>query len=405
MDYLNNLLVGPLNKLKTAGIIIGSLCVGIIAVSSAALISHSIMSTESSSSTPNPILPLRLLRISSTTPNVTISHIVYDTLSTSDIKTIVNATNSSTELNWRYLWFNATVPINSSIVVDIELPLSLCTNLTIYKYYNNTFQPNKATNINSTSCSFSINITDDDFKGDLSYGARRRSENEGGFKRIYAMWVLNRGPSYSLNMDKMGKLQVRHPINARMDIAPMDGTINRVLLVDANGTIDYRYEWDIKFDVSDPETNDAVSQLQYHKGFGLINEDYVYDANDEDHMYGVLGNNKTKSFLMVHTVAVRKEYNVGEKKEPECGYTGPTRYNGVDSMANVDMPFTIGFESKDDRVPNNVYKIGLLTAYSKSIYVIYQGDTTLKYYKSPGFTFDAKDLDVSALTPVVSRCN
>ena len=177
MDYLNNLLVGPLNKLKTAGIIIGSLCVGIIAVSSALLISHSIMSTESSSSTPNPILPLRLLRISSTTPNVTISHIVYDTLSTSDIKTIVNATNSSTELNWRYLWFNATVLINSSIVIDIELPLSLCTNLTIYKYYNNTFQPNKATNINSTSCSFSINITDDDFKGDLSYGARRRRDN------------------------------------------------------------------------------------------------------------------------------------------------------------------------------------------------------------------------------------
>ena len=403
MDYLNNLLVGPLNKLKTAGIILGSLCVGIIAVSSAALISHSIRSTESSSSTPNPILPLRLLRISSTTPNVTISHIVYDTLSTSDIKTIVNATNSSTELNWRYLWFNATVLINSSIVIDIELPLSLCTNLTIYKYYNNTFQPNKATNINSTSCSFSINITDDDFKGDLSYGARRRRDNmKDGFtmRAVNCAVSKDRTSQHSwFDTDHNDYVsQFSHHINTRMVSAPTDGAIHRVLLVDGKGNIDYGYERVNKLDDSDPETIKALGQLKYQND---------YEANDEDHMYGVLGYGMNQSFLMVHTVAARKDI-VSGKKETECGYTGPTGYTDVGSRrGHAEMPAIIGFEAKGELVAKNVYKISFLPddKRSASRYVIYQKGTHLKYYKSHGFTFDAKYLDVSALTPVVSRCN
>ena len=349
MDYLNNLLVGPLNKLKTAGIIIGSLCVGIIAVSSAALISHSIMSTESSSSTPNPILPLRLLRISSTTPNVTISHIVYDTLSTSDIKTIVNATNSSTELNWRYLWFNATVPINSSIVIDIELPLSLCTNLTIYKYYNNTFQPNKATNINSTSCSFSINITDDDFKGDLSYGARRRSEKE--FKYQAILWGGYLFREGNLEVDpkfqsdhRRGLLESESKPVFKNNVAAFDrsGIIKLVDLVSQNFDTKHSPTQQALDGISDPNS-------QYS---GMLYEDLVYGishgspgATQESlFLYKLktpLGNNKNvRQQVMISdedTFAIDKQSMSLSKVEPSIilSCIGDSLHNNTDAKYRI----------------------------------------------------------------------
>ena len=161
MDYFNNLLVGYSNKLKTAGVILGSVCVGMIGIVSAAFISYNLIYTTSSS-TDYITIPLRTLSIISSTPNVTFSHISYDALSKNAIIQIVNATNSSNQYSWRRVWFNATVPINSSIFVDIYLPLEFCSNLTIYKYYNRTFQPTKGMNINSTTCSFSLNVTSDE---------------------------------------------------------------------------------------------------------------------------------------------------------------------------------------------------------------------------------------------------
>jgi len=180
MDYLNNLLVGYSNKLKTTGIILGSLCVGIIGIVSAAFISYNLIHTTSS--TEYVTIPLRTLSIISSTPNVTFSHISYDSLSKNDIIQIVNATNSSDQYILRRLSFNATVPINSSIFVDIYLPLEVCSNLTIYKYYNRTFQPNKAINVNSTTCSFSINVTSDELEDDtngtiIANDRRRNSPN------------------------------------------------------------------------------------------------------------------------------------------------------------------------------------------------------------------------------------
>ena len=43
MDYLHNLLVGPANKLKTTGIILGSVCVGIVGIVSGAFIFYVII--------------------------------------------------------------------------------------------------------------------------------------------------------------------------------------------------------------------------------------------------------------------------------------------------------------------------------------------------------------------------
>jgi len=345
MDYLNNLLVGPLNKLKTAGIILGSLCVGIIAVSSALLISHSIMSTESSSSTPNPILPLRLLRISSTTPNVTISHIVYDTLSTSDIKTIVNATNSSTELNWRYLWFNATVPINSSIVIDIELPLALCTNLTIYKYYNNTFQPNKATKINSTSCSFSINITDDDFKGDLSYGARRRRDNaeKTKYPTVQMTWCACRG-----HMIFVDQKLWREPIPGSLEREPNWGFNNKVAAFDFDGSVKGVDWYSKNFDMTDSLTRQALYKIGDPKA--------QYTDKYEDSNFGISHNipGKFKEMASMYNLKTHLNNNIKARQDLVSSYIVEDKFEKhKNSIILIKVEPTITLSCLGDSLHNN----------------------------------------------------
>ena len=165
MDYLSNLLVGPTNKLKTAGVILGSVCVGIIGIVSAAFISYAIIdaaTTSTSTVTVTDITP-PIFSITSSNPNVTITASAYTPASQTDIGLIINGTSDSNQLSWGQVSFNATVPPSSSILFDIILPLTSCANLAIYKYYNGIMYPNKATNINNQTCSFSINITDNGF--------------------------------------------------------------------------------------------------------------------------------------------------------------------------------------------------------------------------------------------------
>ena len=165
MDYLSNLLVGPTNKLKTAGIILGSVCVGIIGIVSAAFISYAIIdaATTSTATVTVPDITPPIFYITSSNPNVTITASAYSPASQNYIGLIINGTSGSNQLSWGQVSFNATVPSLSSTLFDINLPLTSCANLAIYKFYNQTVYPGKAININNQTCSFSINITDNGF--------------------------------------------------------------------------------------------------------------------------------------------------------------------------------------------------------------------------------------------------
>jgi len=325
---------------------------------------------------------------------------VYDTLSTSDIKTIVNATNSSTELNWRYLWFNATVPINSSIVIDIELPLALCTNLTIYKYYNNTFQPNKATKINSTSCSFSINITDDDFKGDLTYGARRRKEN--GFIEpqnkdigigIFCGCTMVTGKKYVMWDDdnRVGRVHEALPDPDELWNGLKAAYGKNVLQVDDKGNVGY---WDIR-DQMDKNTMYRLETLYPQT---------VSSANyDGDGTYGVHGIYRNRTLLMVYKVNARNSgLTTRSNVEGDCiSNHAKISFESHPGMIGV---FTSVYDPQIEKFSGSGIKF--ITTEEEFVklkyFVIYNNATRLHYYDTS--EFNDKLGSTAYITPYVSAC-
>jgi len=132
MDYLSNLLIGPTNKLKTTGIILGSVCVGIIGIVSAAFISYGVIqSVITDSIIPNTIIPFT---ISSPTPNVSIISKKFTPFNSTYYSAYgANLTNSS---SYGFVTVSSFVRVNSSVQYDIFLPFTTCSDLQILTYTN-----------------------------------------------------------------------------------------------------------------------------------------------------------------------------------------------------------------------------------------------------------------------------
>ena len=174
MDYLSNLLVGPTNKLKTTGIIFGSLCVGIIGIVSAAFISYSIIEATISTTLPNAI-SLTTLSITSPTANITSSSL--KTISKLDFDNLTNTLGTTTPRydNYNSITFSATVDSGAIARFDIYLYSKPCYDLKIYKIdnvssgyieYSKMYEPGSNTSftgldiVNETACYFSLYIKD-----------------------------------------------------------------------------------------------------------------------------------------------------------------------------------------------------------------------------------------------------
>ena len=133
MDYLNNLLVGPSNKLKTTGIVMGSVCVGIVGIVSAAFLSYGIMqATISTTSTIANISPQLTINSTGATNIVsslrsTISKDVFDKLNKG------NGLIYSTGTSYNVIDFSADVTNNAIVQFDVALSIKPCPELKIYK--------------------------------------------------------------------------------------------------------------------------------------------------------------------------------------------------------------------------------------------------------------------------------
>ena len=145
MNYLDNLLVGTFNKLKTAGIIAGSVCTGIVGIVGAAFIAHSIVHAMGISSTTTPttttttpttsIVPPLDFSLTSNTSGAnitysTISKILYETfISTQGLDRLI--INTSDFTGYR-ITFRSNVTANAIVKFDVEIPI-VCQNLKVYK--------------------------------------------------------------------------------------------------------------------------------------------------------------------------------------------------------------------------------------------------------------------------------
>ena len=137
MNYLSNLLVGPSNKLKTTGIILGSVCVGIIGIVSAAFISYGVIqSVITDSIIPNTITPFT---ISSPTPNVSIISKKFTPFNSTYYSDY--GANLNNSLSYGVVTVSAFVRVNSSVQYDIFLPFTTCSDLQIMTYTNDN-EPN-----------------------------------------------------------------------------------------------------------------------------------------------------------------------------------------------------------------------------------------------------------------------
>ena len=138
MDYLNNLLVGPSNKLKTTGIVMGSVCVGIVGIVSAAFLSYGIMqATISTTSTIDNISP-QLTITSTRATNIvsslrsSISQDVFDKLNAG------TGISYSSDISYNIINFSADVTDNAIVQFDVALSIKPCPGLKIYKPNNKT---------------------------------------------------------------------------------------------------------------------------------------------------------------------------------------------------------------------------------------------------------------------------
>jgi hypothetical protein len=175
MDYLNNLLVGPSNKLKTTGIVMGSICVGIVGIVSAAFLSYGIMqATISTTSTIDNISPQLTITSTNATNIVSslkssISQDLFDKLNTG------NAFIYLTGTSYNVITFSADVTDNAIVQFDVALSINPCPGLKIYKIDTGKSEYDEysriadsdtaglftgAVDINFEKCSFSLYIKD-----------------------------------------------------------------------------------------------------------------------------------------------------------------------------------------------------------------------------------------------------
>ncbi len=151
MNYLDNLLVGTFNKLKTAGIIAVSVCTGIVGIVGAAFIAYSIVHAMGISSTTTPttttttpttsIIPPLDFSLTTDTSGAnitykTISKISYETfISTQGLRGLIINSSDFTGYN---ITFRSNVAANTIVKFDVEIPI-VCNNLRVYKPNNTGF--------------------------------------------------------------------------------------------------------------------------------------------------------------------------------------------------------------------------------------------------------------------------
>ena len=174
MYYLNNLLTDSSNKLKTAGIVMGSVCVGIIGIVSAAFISYGIIQATISTTSTIDNISQQLIITSTRATNIvsslrsSISQDVFDNLNTG------TGISYSSDISYNVINFSADVTDDTIAQFDVDLSIKRCTGLKIYKsynktgiyaeylkeYINGTSGPFTGADINSEKCSFSLFIKD-----------------------------------------------------------------------------------------------------------------------------------------------------------------------------------------------------------------------------------------------------